>query len=174
MCSGVLCHAIMPVWECWSPWSYRELWAAIWVLGIEPWTSGGTNGVLDHWAISPAQGTDRQFIQWNSPSVPVGSGAGVWGRWPVLWGSFSLRTTLGCNRGLQACMTMRLSSHPAPGPGEQGLPGHIPRGPEWGLLGTPCPEGSSTAAKWPCPSSLPQAGVSVQVCVQSLWFILKI
>lgn len=77
-------------------------------------------------------------------------------------------------------MAMRLfrpctsTRHLAPGPGEQGFPGNVPRGPEPGILGAQCPEGPSTAAKWPCPSSFPQAGVSVQVCVQSLCFILQI
>lgn len=40
---------------CWIPgnWCYRELWAAMWVLGIEPWSSGRANA-RECWVISPA------------------------------------------------------------------------------------------------------------------------
>jgi hypothetical protein len=35
-------------------WSYRWLWAAMWVLGIKPRTSARVACVLNHWAFSPA------------------------------------------------------------------------------------------------------------------------
>lgn len=129
--------------------------------------------------------TGPAALKHNLPVFP--SRGWRWGLKPLtcalvqmLTSSLSLRTTVGCNRGHWAQMAMRLSrpctltSHLASGSGEHGLPGNIPRGPEWGLLDLPYPEGPSTAAKWPCPSSLPKAGVSVQVCVQSLCFILQI
>ena len=36
-------------------WSYRQLWAAMWMLGIEPWSSGRAASALSCWAISPAR-----------------------------------------------------------------------------------------------------------------------
>jgi hypothetical protein len=45
----------MSVWGCqvtWS-WSYRQLWAVMWVLGFEPKSSGKAASVLRCWAISP-------------------------------------------------------------------------------------------------------------------------
>jgi len=44
--------ACISVWRCQIPWdwSYRQLWAAMWLLGIEPGSSGGA--ALNHWAIS--------------------------------------------------------------------------------------------------------------------------
>jgi len=45
----------MSVWErwiCWN-WSYRQLWATMQVLGIEPGSSGRPASALNHWAISP-------------------------------------------------------------------------------------------------------------------------
>lgn len=35
-------------------WSYRQMWAAMWVLGIEPRSSEGAANALNHWDISPA------------------------------------------------------------------------------------------------------------------------
>ena len=35
-------------------WSDRELWAAVWMLGIEPRSSGRSASALNYWAISPA------------------------------------------------------------------------------------------------------------------------
>ena len=34
-------------------WSYRELWAAMWVLRIKPGSSGRAASALNHWVISP-------------------------------------------------------------------------------------------------------------------------
>jgi len=50
---GVL-PACISVWECWLPWSYKQLRGAMWVLGIEPRSSGNSVSAFDHWAISPA------------------------------------------------------------------------------------------------------------------------
>ena len=49
MCIGV-CHG------CEVPWnlSYRQLWAAMWVLGVEPWSSGIAGSALNLQVISPA------------------------------------------------------------------------------------------------------------------------
>ena len=46
--------ACMSAWGCQIPWnwSYRQVWTATWVLGIEPGSSGGAACVLNHWAIS--------------------------------------------------------------------------------------------------------------------------
>jgi hypothetical protein len=38
-------------------WSYRWLWGAMWLLGIEPRFSGRAASVLNCWAISPAPST---------------------------------------------------------------------------------------------------------------------
>ena len=53
MCTGVL-PVCMSVWRCQIPWNWRQLWAAMWVLGIEPRSSGRTASALNHWADSPA------------------------------------------------------------------------------------------------------------------------
>ena len=55
ICIGVL-PACMSVWGCQVLWnrSYGCLWAAMWMLGIEPWTSGEATSVLNCWATSPA------------------------------------------------------------------------------------------------------------------------
>ena len=44
------------VWGCWVLWywSYRQVWAAMWVLGMEPGFSGRAVNALNHWTISPA------------------------------------------------------------------------------------------------------------------------
>ena len=49
------CFACMSVWGCRIPWNWnhRQLWAFLWVLGIEPRSSGRTASVLNHWSISP-------------------------------------------------------------------------------------------------------------------------
>ena len=56
MYTGVL-PASMSVWGCWIPWnrSYRWFWAAMWVLGIEPVSSGRAVSAPNPWVISPAQ-----------------------------------------------------------------------------------------------------------------------
>ena len=49
------CFVCMYVWVCcflWN-WSYRQLWATMWVLRIEPRSSGRVATALNHWAISP-------------------------------------------------------------------------------------------------------------------------
>ena len=54
MCNCVL-PACMYMCRCqvsWN-WSYRQLWAAMWVLGMEPGPSGRAASALNHWAISP-------------------------------------------------------------------------------------------------------------------------
>ena len=44
------------VWGCQIPWNwnYRQLWAAMWVLGIEPESFGRAVSALNGWIISPA------------------------------------------------------------------------------------------------------------------------
>lgn len=53
MCIGVLFS-----WRCWVPqnWSYRQLWAAVWVLEIESGSSGREVHTLNHCTntVSPA------------------------------------------------------------------------------------------------------------------------
>lgn len=44
-------------------WSYRQLWAAVWVLGIQSGLFGRTASVLNCKAISPAP-ADRFLISW--------------------------------------------------------------------------------------------------------------
>ena len=41
----------------WIPWdgNYGWLWAFVWVVGIEPWSSGRTSAAFNWWAISLAQ-----------------------------------------------------------------------------------------------------------------------
>jgi hypothetical protein len=48
--------ACMSVWGCQVPcnWSERQLWATMWVLGIEPWSSRRAVSTLNQWTISPA------------------------------------------------------------------------------------------------------------------------
>ena len=48
----------MSVWGCQIPWNwnYRQLWAATWVLGIEPRSFGRAATALNCWAVSPAPG----------------------------------------------------------------------------------------------------------------------
>jgi hypothetical protein len=41
------------IWFPWD-WNYVQLWAALWVLGIKPWSSGRIASALSLWAISPA------------------------------------------------------------------------------------------------------------------------
>ena len=55
MCNGVL-PAWISMWGCWGfwSWSYRELWAATWVLGTDLGSSGRLASALSYWAISPA------------------------------------------------------------------------------------------------------------------------
>jgi hypothetical protein len=44
------------LWKHWIPWSwsYKCLWAIMWVLGTEQRSSGRTINAVNHWAISPA------------------------------------------------------------------------------------------------------------------------
>ena len=51
--SFILCAL---VWRCQVPWNwiFRQLWAAMWVLGIESGSSGRAVSALNRWAISPA------------------------------------------------------------------------------------------------------------------------
>ena len=39
-------------WSLWN-WSYTQLWAAMWLLEIEPGSSRRVASALNHWAISP-------------------------------------------------------------------------------------------------------------------------
>jgi hypothetical protein len=53
------CIGVLPVWvSLWGPgipWRHnRQLWAAVWVLGIEHPSSGRAASALDSWAIPPA------------------------------------------------------------------------------------------------------------------------
>jgi len=60
MCIDVL-PACISAGGCQNPWdwSYRQLGAALWVLGIEPWSSGRTTSAPNHQTISlsPGKGT---------------------------------------------------------------------------------------------------------------------
>jgi hypothetical protein len=47
-------------------WSYRHLWAAMWVLGLEPWSSGEAASA-NFWANLPA--LQRILISVSSPAV---------------------------------------------------------------------------------------------------------
>lgn len=77
LCSCYAC-TYMSVWGCqifWN-WRYRQLWAAMKVLGLEPWSSGRIASALNPKAISSAQqnfhsvlrssrkarGTQRNFV----------------------------------------------------------------------------------------------------------------
>ena len=40
--------------DCWASWNRTELWAALWVLGMEPGFSARAARALNHWASSPA------------------------------------------------------------------------------------------------------------------------
>jgi hypothetical protein len=49
------CFVCMLVWgyqKLWN-WSYWRLWAAMWLLGVEPRSSGRTASALNHWATFP-------------------------------------------------------------------------------------------------------------------------
>ena len=52
LCALLFGHGCQVPWN----WNYRELWTAVWVLGIEPRSSGRAVSALNCWAISPAQG----------------------------------------------------------------------------------------------------------------------
>lgn len=55
MCIGVLPTSMcLWVWQISLNWSYRQLWTVMWLLEIEPRTSGRTASVLNGWAISHA------------------------------------------------------------------------------------------------------------------------
>ena len=51
---GIL-FARMPLWRSWISWnwSYRQLWAGTWMLGIEPRSFRRAASALNLWAISP-------------------------------------------------------------------------------------------------------------------------
>ena len=51
---GIL-FARMPLWRSWISWnwSYRQLWAVMWMLGIEPRSFRRAVSALNLWAISP-------------------------------------------------------------------------------------------------------------------------
>ena len=69
MCIGVL-PACMSVWECWS-WSYRQLWAAMWVLEFELASSGRIANALTCWSISPALSSPHFWYRiYNLPLSP--------------------------------------------------------------------------------------------------------
>jgi hypothetical protein len=55
LCASIFClHVyLVKVLSTWN-WSYRQFWAAIWILGTEARFSGRTARVLNHWAILPA------------------------------------------------------------------------------------------------------------------------
>jgi hypothetical protein len=55
LCVAVL-RTCMSLWQCQKPWnwSHSQLWAALWVLGMEPRSSWRAVSALSHWAISPA------------------------------------------------------------------------------------------------------------------------
>ena len=50
-----MCIAVSPVWGWQVPWncSYRQLWAALWMLEIAPGSSGRAVSTLNCWVISP-------------------------------------------------------------------------------------------------------------------------
>jgi hypothetical protein len=50
--------------RCWVTWdcSYRQFWAAMWVLGIKPGSSGRGASALNPWATFPATPPCRQYI----------------------------------------------------------------------------------------------------------------
>lgn len=52
-CTGKFALVII-LWRCQVPWNWscRQFWAAIWVMGIEPGSSGRAASALNHWATS--------------------------------------------------------------------------------------------------------------------------
>ena len=72
MCVCVLCPCLVPLKVrrgCQIPWnwSYRQLWAASWVLGSEPRSSARAASALLCWAIYPA--TFSLFCGWGQHSI---------------------------------------------------------------------------------------------------------
>lgn len=59
MCIGV-CLCVWSVWGCQNPCKriYKQLWAIMWLLEIDPRSSGRAVSDLNHWVFSPA-------LQWN-------------------------------------------------------------------------------------------------------------
>ena len=67
-------------------WSYRQVWAAIWVLGLEPGSSGRAASALNHWAISPAPDMPDlndsclllMVLSWSELVVLSSEGCRIW------------------------------------------------------------------------------------------------
>jgi hypothetical protein len=66
MYTGILLAIYVNVWVSDPLWRYRQLWTAMWLLNIEPRSSGRAASALNFWAISPVS-------QWCSltQSFPV-------------------------------------------------------------------------------------------------------
>ena len=77
LCALVFCLHTCLCWGCQIPWNwtYRQVWAAMWVLGIEPGFSGRAVSVLNLWAISPAPNgcSLRSWVAEHCSSPPTRS-----------------------------------------------------------------------------------------------------
>lgn len=73
-------HWHLPVcssgWVCWIPWKwgYRQLWAAVWMLGIDPVSFGRAAGAFNCWDTSLAP----HVIFWESCSLSTGLTSWLW------------------------------------------------------------------------------------------------
>ena len=51
-------------------WSYRQVWAAMWVLDFEPWTSGRAVSALNRWAPCRSQ-LNQQQVWMQTEVTPI-------------------------------------------------------------------------------------------------------
>lgn len=74
----------------WSrmPWGYRWLWSTMWVLGIEPMSSGRVGGTVCHCTVSPA----HLYIFWCGDSTVIVDHETS--KTPVRWSQVRLPTTV--------------------------------------------------------------------------------